>query len=276
MKVTNEKTILVIGGNGKTGSRVAKRLQEHHFPFRIASRSSAIRFDWQNVDTWKPALEGIGAVYITFQPDLSVKGAIEAITSLTQIAADAGVRKLVLLSGRGEPEAQACEQIVINSGLAWTIVRASWFNQNFSEGYLLEPILAGEVILPVGGVREPFVDADDIADVAFAALTDEKHNGQLYELTGPRLMSFKEVVEDISSALGRRIHYESITVAAYAEMLKLYGVPEAEISLISYLFTEVLDGRNESLTDGVQRALGRAPRDFKDYIKATIAAKTWA
>lgn len=265
----------MLGGTGKTGSRVAAQLSRIGWPVRIGSRAGKPPFDWENQSTWQPALQDVDAVYLAFQPDLAVPGAVATIRTFTETAVASGVRKLVLLSGRGEPEAQACEQLVMHSGADWTILRASWFSQNFSEGYLLEPLQAGYVTLPADTVGEPFVDVDDIADVAVAALTEQGHSGQLYELTGPRLLTFQAAVSEIARATGRSIEYEPIPVAAYVDILNEYAVPKDYVALLTYLFTEVLDGRNAYLTDGVQRALGRQPRDFSVYVRNTAATGIW-
>ena len=178
----------------------------------------------------------------------------------------------MLLSGRGEAEAQLAEQALQASDADWTIVRCSWFNQNFSEGFFLDPVLAGAVALPAGGVSEPFVDADDIADVAVAALTDDRHVGELYELTGPRMLTFADAVGEIGRASGRRLSYETIPTSGFASVLAGQGVPGDVVDFIQYLFGEVLDGRNAYVTDGVQRAIGREPRDFADFAREAAAA----
>jgi uncharacterized protein YbjT (DUF2867 family) len=270
-----KKKILVLGGTGKTGSRVTDRLKQMGYNVRVGSRSAEIPFDWNDQSTWLPALQGMDAVYITYQPDLAVPGAEDSIRTLSKLAVECKVKQLVLLSGRGEHEAQQCEKIIMNAGTDWTILRASWFCQNFSESYLLEPVLAGQVALPVGNIPEPFVDADDIADVAVEVLTNDGHSGQLYELTGPRLLTFQEAVKEIADATGRPIQYEQISMNDYAAMMAEYEVPQDIIWLITYLFTEVLDGRNASLTDGVQRALGRKPTDFSEYIRKAVATGVW-
>jgi uncharacterized protein YbjT (DUF2867 family) len=221
------------------------------------------------------ALRDVTAVYIAYQPDLAVPGAVATVQSFVDQAVARGVRRLVLLSGRGEEEAQRAEQVVMSAGVDWTILRSSWFNQNFSENYLREPILSGEVVLPAGTVREPFVDADDIADVAVAALTDDVHAGQLYELTGPRMLTFAEAVAEIARATGREIRYVPVSPEAYAAALTEHGVPAAFVWLVNYLFTTVLDGRNASLADGVQRALRREPRDFAAYARQAAASGVW-
>jgi uncharacterized protein YbjT (DUF2867 family) len=270
-----QRTTLVLGGSGKTGRRVAERLRARNLPVRIGSRAGEPPFDWENSATWPAALRNADAVYVSYYPDLAAPGAVDAIRLFTDLAVRSGVSRLVLLSGRGEAEAQRCEEVVRESGIEWTLLRASWFCQNFSEGHLMEPILAGEVALPVGNIGEPFVDADDIADVAVAALTEERHAGELYELTGPRLWTFAEAIAEIARATKRNIRYVRIPVEQYAAALEKAQLPPEFVTLITYLFTEVLDGRNAWVTDGVTRALGRAPRDFTDYVRDTAATSVW-
>lgn len=275
-KVHTQKPILILGGTGKTGRRVADRLKARGRPVRIASRSSKSRFDWNDPSTWAPVLQGVSAVYITYQPDLAVPGAVQSVSALTHLALASGVSRIVLLSGRGEEEAQQAEKALQNSGADWTIVRASWFAQNFSESFLLDSVLAGEVALPVGGTKEPFIDADDIADVVVEALSDPSHIGQLYEVTGPRLLTFGDAVQNIAKVSGRNIRYTQVSTDEYVAMLESYEVPSDYISLVTYLFTTVLDGRNANLTDGVHRVLGRQPRDFSDYAQDTAAMGAWS
>ena len=268
--------ILVLGGTGKTGRRVAQRLKGRGLVVQIGSRSAEPRFDWNDAATWTPVLQGVGAVYITYQPDLAVPGAVEAVRSFTKAALEAGVRRMVLLSGRGEEEAQRAEQALQDTDADWTIVRASWFAQNFSESFLLDAVLAGEVALPAGRTKEPFIDAEDIADVVVEALTDASHIGQLYEVTGPRLLTFADAIGEIAGASGRRIRYKEIPAEEYASLFEKHEVPSEYVSLVMYLFTTVLDGRNESLTDGVQCALGREPRDFAEHARETAPTGVWA
>jgi hypothetical protein len=142
----------------------------------------------------------------------------------------------VLLSGRGEEEARASRRRQ-EAGARWTIVRASWFNQNFGENFLLESVLAGEIILPAGEAAEPFVDADDIADVAVAALTEDGHDGQEYELSGPRLLTFHDVADEISRATGRQVRYQPITSEQYAAVLRENDLPVEFVEL----FSKILD-----------------------------------
>ncbi len=272
---SNSELILVLGGTGKTGRRIVQRLTKRGFETRIGSRTAQPPFDWQDRATWSPALQGASAVYISYQPDLAVPGAVEAVRSFAKLAISRGVQKLVLLSGRGEEEAQRAEQAIKDSGAVWTILRASWFSQNFSESFLLDAVLSGTVALPAGDVGEPFIDAEDIADVAVAALTENGHAGQVYEITGPRLLSFAQAVDEIARASGRPVSFEQVTPEQYSGVLGQHGVPKDVAALVMYLFTTVLDGRNAHVTDGVQRALGREPRDFTDYARDTVAAGAW-
>ena len=269
------KLALVLGGTGKTGRRVVSRLEERGLPVRIGSRTGAAPFDWEAPGSWAPALDGVGAVYITYYPDLAAPGATEAIQAFCAEAMKTSVRRLVLLSGRGEEEAQRAEQALIASGADWTIVRASWFAQNFSESFFLEPLLAGELALPAGAIGEPFIDAEDIADVVTAALMDDRHIGQLYEVTGPRLLTFAEAVQEIAKASSRTIRYRQISAKDYAAMMEQQGIPPDVAPFLLYLFTTVLDGRNAYVTDGVERALGRKPRDFETYARETAATGIW-
>ncbi len=266
--------ILVIGSSGKTGRRIVERLAARGAPVRHGSRQAPIPFDWERPETWPAALAGVSAVYISYFPDLVFPGAPEKIEALTRHAAQAGVRRLVLLSGRGELHAQRCEEIVRQSGLEYVLVRAAWFAQNFSEGYLREPLLEGMIALPANDVREPIVDVDDIADVAVAALTEQRHAGALYEVTGPRLLSFAEAAQELTRATGRAIRYQPITLEQFhAAMLEIGGQIVADV--FTEICREVLDGRNASLGDGVQRALGRPPRDFADFCRRATAAGVW-
>jgi uncharacterized protein YbjT (DUF2867 family) len=264
-------TTLVLGGTGKTGRRVAQRLAARDLPVRVASRSATPSFDWHEPDAWAPVLEGVDAVYVSYHPDLAAPGAAEHIARFSEAAVGSGVRKLVLLSGRGEPGTWASERAVRESGAAWTILRASWFCQNFDEGHLADGVRTGELAFPGGDMVEPFIDADDIADCAVAALLDDRHAGRVCELTGPRLLGFADAVAEISTAAHRTIRYLPISRAEYGEALRPY-VPAAAIEFLIELFAQVLDGHNAYVEHGVEQLLGRKPRDFRDYARDAAAA----
>jgi uncharacterized protein YbjT (DUF2867 family) len=266
---------LVLGGTGKTGRRVVQRLRARAVPVRVGSRSGEPPFDWDDRSTWAPVLDGVGSVYLQHYLD-ALPGSAEVIASFAELAVANGVPRIVHLSGRGEPEAELAARAVRASGADVTTLRSTWFSQNFSESYFLDGLLAGELALPAGETPEPFVDADDVADVAVAALTDARHVGESYELTGPRLLTFADAVREIARATGSAIRFTPASMEDFASELQEQAVPGEWIELLVYLFHEVLDGRNAHLADGVRRALGREPKDFADYARETAATGIWS
>ncbi len=269
--------ILVIGGTGKTGRRVVEQLQKKGIEPRVGSRSATPSFDWDNKDTWVEALNGIERMYVTYYPDLAVPGAKEAIQSLTYLAKELGVKKMVLLSGKGETEAEACEKIVMDSGMDYTIVRASWFNQNWSESFFLEPILSGEVALPMSDVLIPFVDANDIAEVAATVLLDDTYNGEIIEVTGPELITFKDIVDIISKTSNRSLNFYDITLEQYVDGMKQMQIPNDVVWLIEYLFSHVLTNpKNQLVVNDIERVLGRTAKTFLEYAEETTKTGIWS
>jgi uncharacterized protein YbjT (DUF2867 family) len=269
-----DQDILVIGATGKTGHRVASRLEARGLPVRRGSRSSSTPFDWEAPKSWEAALRGVRSAYVTYYPDLAFPGAVEKLESFCETARDVGVDHLVLLSGRGEHHARLGEEVVRGSGVDFTIVRAAWFAQNFSEGYLRDPILAGVLPMPGGDVAEPIIDIDDIADVVVASLTEEGHKGELYEVTGPRLMSFADMAAQLSQATGREIRHIPISFEEFHANIAQAGGPFVA-DVFTAIARETLDGRNAHTTDGVMRALGRSPRDFADFAQAAARTGDW-
>ena len=272
--MTSQPPILVLGATGKTGARVLQRLTALGRVTRAGSRQAEPKFDWEDTTTWPSVLAGVEAAYVTYQPDLAVPGALAVLERFYAEAVRAGVRKVVLLSGRGEPEAMDAENALRATDLDWTIIRASWFQQNFSESFFLEPILEGTLVLPENLAAEPFVDADDIVEIAAQALVDSRHSRALYEVTGPRALTFGEAVDEIARVTGREINLVTVSLEAYRQGLA-EALPPEWVDLIAYLFSTVLDGRNTPIADGVPRALGRPPRDFSAYVARTAASGVW-
>ncbi|MDC6176155.1 NmrA family transcriptional regulator [Ralstonia solanacearum] len=263
-------SVLVVGGSGKTGRRVVQRLNDRGVSVRIGSPRSAPPFDWQKQETWYAALEGVDRVYIA-HPDVTQAGASEQIRTFARLATSSGARRLVLLSGRENPLLQSIEDAVTNSGADWTILRPGWFSQNFSEGFLLDAVLAGEIALPVGNGKEAFVDVDDIAEVAVAALLDGGHIGQTYNLSGPRLLSFADVAAELSYATGRTISYVPLDLAAFRVSLLEQGLPGS----LADGYAEIEQGRNAFVADDFERVTGRTATDFADFAKAAAATGVW-
>ena len=268
--MTNSDLILVLGGTGKTGRRVAQRLRALGRPVRIGSRAGDPPFDWTDRATWPGSLAGVRAAYLAYQPDLAFPGAADAVGEYAALAAASGVRRLVLLSGRGEDGALAAEKAVAAAGPEWAVVRSAFFMQNFTEDFLAGSVEAGEIALPAGEVAEPFVDAGDIADVAVAALLGRVPPGRVYEVTGPRALTFGEVAAEISAASGRPVRYLPVTVDQFVAGAVEAGYPADVAYGLGEVFAVVLDGRNVATTGGVAEALGRPPRDFTEF-----AATAW-
>lgn len=271
-----KETILVLGATGKTGRKVAALLKSEGHAVREGSRQAAIPFDWEKPETWDAALSGVQRMYISYHPDLAVPGALQKIERLVSLAVEHQLKKVVLLSGKGEREAELCEQVLIHSGLPYTVVRASWFNQNFSESFFLPPILEGKVALPMAQAKVPYIDTDDIAAVVCKALVEDKHSGNIYELTGPRTLTFAEVIAEIAAISGREISFTPISLPAYLGQLEALNAGKDMIWLIQYLFTEVLmEPKNSVLTQDVEKVLGRPAKDFRDFVMEEQGKGTW-
>ncbi|MFE9646139.1 NmrA family NAD(P)-binding protein [Streptomyces sp. NPDC006365] len=272
---TRNETLLVTGASGRTGRRVAQAAQAAGFDVRAASRGGSVRFDWADSSTWDEALRGADAAYVAYPGDIGAPGAAESIGALARRALELGVRRLVLLSARGEAQAEPAERAVRESGAEWTVVQADWFMQNFSEGLLLEGVHSGEFVFPAGEVPVPFIDARDIADVVVKALTDSSYVGRTLAITGARLLSFRDALAEISAAAGREIRYVPVPAKEYGAMLTDFGLPAEEVASLQEVFEALLDGSNAQTTDGVEQVLGRAPRDFTDFAREHAAQGVW-
>ncbi len=270
-----EQPILVIGATGKTGSRVASKLEAKGVPVRRGARRSETPFDWEDAATWTPVLSGVSKAYVTYFPDLAFPGAVEKLEAFAKVALETGLQHIVLLSGRGEHFATMGEEVIRNSGVPFTIVRSAWFAQNFSEGYLRDPILGGVLPMPGGDIAEPIIDIDDIADVVVAALTEDGHLGERYEVTGPRLMTFAEMATVLSSTLGRPIQHIPIAFEDFHANVAASG-DDFVADVFTQIARETLDGRNAHTADGVERALGRKPRDFAEFAATAMEAGAWS
>ncbi|MBC2906483.1 NAD(P)H-binding protein [Streptomyces cupreus] len=269
---TRNTTVMVTGASGRTGSRVAQAVRAAGLDVREATRSRG--FDWEDPTTWAQTLRGADAAYLMYPSDVGSPAAAEGIGALAREAVGLGVRRLVLLSARGEEQALPTEEALRSSGADWTIVRAAWFAQNFSEGPLADGLReGGELVFPAGEVEEPFIDVRDIADVVAAVLTSgDRYVGQTLELTGPRLLSFRQGVAEVSAATGAELTYLPVPARAYRENLTAFGIPQEEADFLVEVFETLLDGRNAHLTDTVHEILGRVPRDFTEFAREAAAA----
>ncbi|MFD8709195.1 NAD(P)H-binding protein [Streptomyces anulatus] len=278
-----QQPVLVTGGTGKTGRRVVARLRELGVETRAASRSGDTPFDWADPATWAAALDGAAAVYIT-----PLDASPSPTPAFVEQAVASGVRRLVLLSARGTDEPGYFgpgyegggphgegERAVRASGVTWTILRPGWFAQNFSEGVFLDGVRGGELALPTGDGRAAFVDADDIAAVAVAALTEDGHAGQEYGLSGPRALGIDEVLDEIAKETGKRAAYVPVDASAFRAGLVAQGFPDEEAGLWTDALKPITTSREAPVLDGVRRALGREPRDFAAFVRHAAAKGAW-
>lgn len=273
--VMTTSNLLVLGGTGRTGGRIVQRLHDRGIQTRVASRRGETPFLWDDRSTWDAALQGASAAYVCYSPDLAFPGVAELMAEFAERARSLGVHRLVLLSGRGEAGALASERAIQETVAEWTVIRSSWFAQNFSEHFLLGPVLRGLLVLPAADVLEPFIDIDDLAEIASAALVEDGHAGTIYEVTGPRLLSMDDVAAEISAATGRDIQYSPSTAGEFVADVTLDGIPHEEATPLAELFESILDGPNASVTTGLESALGRPATDFTDYAHRTAASGIW-
>lgn len=269
----NKRPILVLGATGSTGRRVTAQLRAAGFEMRAASRKGEVRFDWHDPASWAPAVDGATRMYLMAPHELPVDPAF------VRRAVEQGVRHIVLLSSRAieamnDERLMAAERTVRASGADWTLVRADWFNQNFDEGFFHPAVMAGELAMPLGDVRQVFVDADDIAAVAATALMEDGHAGQTYEVTGPRALSFAEALAIIGQASGRSIRFRG-TDKDYLAAQAALGVPAEQTQGEIKAFTALRELGDGQPTDTVQRVTGRAPKDFATYAAEAAARGAW-
>lgn len=269
--------ILVLAATGKTGRRVVDRLQAAGVNVRAASRDSTVQFDWNNRATWSAALNGVSTVYVAL-PLTPVP-----VEDFVDQALAAGVRRFVALSGRGADiwenhgqEMVDLERAIRGSGVDWSIVRASNFAQNFDEDVFRESIMAGELALPVGGMSEPFVDVEDVVDVAVTMLTQDAWVGHTVEVTGPESLRWGDAVAEIARASGRKIQFIDVPPEEFAIRLRAQSLPDADAKALEAMFTEIRRGRLTEPTKGVQEVLGREARAFADYAATAAATGAWA
>lgn len=278
-----DPTILVLAATGKTGRRVVGQLERLGVPVRAASRTGTVRFDWYDEATWEASLDGAGAVYVvdpTLLGEVPDPTAGEVVARFAELARARGVSRLVLLSARDldrieRPDLLGGEAAVMDAGVDWTILRPTWFMQNFSEDFFLAPVMAGELRLPTADGPEPFLDLDDLAEVAAAVLTQSGHAGKVYELSGPRLLGFGEATEEIGRVSGSQIAYVPVSPAEYRAGLITSGMSGAFAELQTLLLTRIGEGRNAYVSDGVAQVLKREPHDFTGFVREAAARGVW-
>ncbi|GGZ32665.1 NmrA family protein [Streptomyces inusitatus] len=272
----------MLGATGKTGRRLVPLLRAAGHRVRAASRSGEVTFDWDRPDTWAPALDGANTVQLVAPEDP------EPVGALVRQAVAGGVTRFVVLSGRGIEHSgdssdfgagmAEAERAVRESGVEWTVIRPNNFNQNFDEDLWGPPVRSGRLALPAGSVPEPFVDVSDVAEVSAVLLTatGDEHHGRIYELSGPRALTFGEAVETMARAAGRPVVFEELTPDAYVAELRAAGVPESFVTALDSMFTLFRAGHTSAPADGVPKLLGRPARSFEEYAAGAAAAGAWS
>ena len=269
-----KQQILVLGATGSVGRRVVARLRAAGHVLKAASRSSPVRFDWTDATTWDAALTDVTSVFVMAPDGVAVS------PEFIRRAVDRGVMRLVLLSSKGievmgDERLLAAEEAVRSAGVEWVIVRPDWFNQNFDEGVLREAVLGGEVVLPLGDMKQAFNDAEDIAAVAAAALTQPGHAGHTYELSGPEALSFEEATAIVSEAAARPVRYLGAP-EDYVRVMTGFGQPREQVLRQVAAFEALRATGDTQLTDVVARVTGRAPKSFRVYAAEAAARGAWA
>src|SRR5580693_6562103 len=277
MNNTANRRVLVLGGTGKTGSRVADTLSERGVSVRTAARGGAdIRFDWNNPATFEGALQGVTGVYLV-SPVMRVDFA-GVVSDFLDQAEQAGVRNVTYLSAYGMEYAPAevalrAVELDLESRGSFThsIVRPAWFMQNFSETFL-KPV-DDEIVVPGGTGAEAFVDAEDIASVAAATLTEpERHAGRAYAPTGPESLTLDQAAQIISAAAGRTIAYRDTDRADWVGAMVRSGVPAEYGEVLRALTETIAGGRGARPNGDVLAATGAAPVSFADFAAKTTPA----
>jgi uncharacterized protein YbjT (DUF2867 family) len=269
--------VLVTGGTGKSGRRVARRLTAAGRAVRIAARAGPQPFDWLNADTWAAALDGVSAIYLV--PPPGAGDVLAAMIALAQAALARGVRRLVLLSGspvaEGGPGAGQTHLWLRENAADWAVLRPSWFMQNFSEGQHLATIQGqGVIYSATQDGRVPFISADDIAAAAVAALTAPAPLNRDFILTGPEPISYDTVARLIGEAAGRPVAHRRISAEELAAWYRSIDRPALLAQMLGMMDVMIAGGAEDRVTGGVLELTGRPPTDFGAFARANGAL--WA
>jgi uncharacterized protein YbjT (DUF2867 family) len=276
---TSSPTILILGGTGRTGSRIAMSLTACGAVARTASRTGGeVTFDWDDLQTHRSALRGASRLYLV-PPTMRVRFA-DQIAALLDVAVDSGVDHVTLLSANGADRAPsvidlaAVEKLVTERHeLTHTILRPAWIMQNFTDDHL--PLVDDALIVPSGGGAEAFVDADDVAAVAVQTLLEPTaHNGATYSLNGPAALTFEDVAAIIADVSGRPVKHVDIDQHVWVNGAISAGVPADYAQMLQWLTGTIIAGTGARPTDDIERILGRPATDFATFARRNAAAWT--
>ncbi len=283
--VMTHHDVLVLGGTGKTGRRVVQQLLDRGASVRTAARrpdgtdprAAAVRFDWADDSTHDAALDGVGAVYVI--PPEFVVDHRDLSSAFFRRAADRGATRVVFLSARGVdandeiPLRQVELSLFATPGLDASVVRPSWFAQNFTEGIFAAALAEGVLAVPAGDGLEPFVDADDIAEVAAALLLDRsgRFTGRAVDLSGSQAYTFARAAELLAPVAGREVRYVDLDPAEFVAGATAAGVPADYAGMLAGLFEVIRNGWDAHVSDGVEQVLGRPARSLEQWVESVVA-----
>lgn len=279
--MTGGDPVLVTGGTGNTGRRVAARLGELGFVARVASRSGSghgqVRFDWADASTHAEALRGVSRVYLV-APAL-VDDPSPMMGSFIERAISGGVRRLVLLGSSAisedAPGLGAVARRLRETAPEWAVLRPSWFMQNFvdpRQPHAVSLQREGVVVTSTGSGRVGFVDAEDIAEVGVRALVDAQSHDTAHVITGPEALSYGDVAEIVGRVSGRTMRHVAVSDDEARARLVRAGVPDRYAALLVGLDGAIRGGAEDRVTDTVLRVTGRAPRGFAAFVRAHAGA----
>jgi uncharacterized protein YbjT (DUF2867 family) len=280
------KKILVIGASSKVGTALVELLSEAGEGVKAASRTELsglgsnaehVTFDYDNSGTWDGALEGVDRVFLMARP-MDIE-ADQVVNPFVDKAVAAGVRRIVIMTALGVDASddiplRKAELHLQSKSVEHVILRPTWFDQNFSAGFIGDSIrTAGGFYLPAEDAKVGFIDARDIAAVAVKALTEDGHAGKAYPLTGGQALTHTDAASIISDAAGKEITYTSVPEDDARKGMLEQGWPEPAVDYMLMLFSSIRAGAASNTTDTVQQVLGRAPISFEQF--AQDNADSW-
>jgi uncharacterized protein YbjT (DUF2867 family) len=269
----SSRTTFVTGSSGIVGRRVVAELHRRGLAARPASRSADPPFELTDPTTWEACLSGVGRLVL-----ISPEG-VPVHPDFLAVAAASGVERVSLLSDKGADVMRverllAAEQLVKDGGLPWSIVRPDWFDQDFDESFFQPGIMAGEVAVPIGEVRQGFIDAHDIAAVLVETLLGADHLGKTYVLTGPEALSFPAALEIIGRVSGRGVRFSGDADTYRRGQLGL-GVDPGQVQRELDNFERLAALGDAVPTGDVERVLGRPATSFETYATRAAAGGAW-
>jgi len=279
--------ILLTGATGKTGGEVARQLASAGVPFRALIRdpdkaeelkalgAELVVGDIADQAFLPRALSGVKKAFLVM-PNNEEQLVLE--NQFTDACAAAGVQHLVYLSSlESVPESKnpitqnhvAAQNHIRDSGMAWTIMRPTFFMQNF-ETYAPRIKEAGQIVMPVGNGTISATDLRDVGAVIRDVLTKPGHEGQSYDLTGPELLTFAEIAAKFSKVLGTTVEFIDQPMEEFADLLRKIGLSEWRVDAVCKELEAIGAGVVDHTTDTVEELLGRPPISLEQYIEDHI------